>query len=76
MDCDISLMMTTLEYGLTYLSKCWTASGRPTISMVMGQNMLENGKIPLAMQSALKKLKVSTLSYRIAVVDGLAISKN
>ena len=52
-------MMTTLEYGLTYLSKCWTASGRPTISMVMGQNMLENGKIPLAMQSALKKLKVS-----------------
>jgi phosphorylase kinase alpha/beta subunit len=57
MDCDTSLMMTTLEYGLNYLSKCWTTSGRPTISLVMGPNMLDNGELSLAMQSALKKLK-------------------
>ena len=59
MDCDISLMMTTLEYGLNYLSKCWNSTGRPTISLVVGSNMLENGKLPLPLQSALKKLKVN-----------------
>ena len=58
MDSDISLMITTLENGLTYLSKCWTASGRPTVSLVLGPNILENGKIPRGVISALKKLKV------------------
>jgi hypothetical protein len=40
MDCDISLMMTTLEYGLNYLSTCWSAMGRPIITLIMGDNML------------------------------------
>lgn len=57
MDCDTALMVTTLEYGLNYLSTSWSASGRPTISLVMGENMLDQGKIPVSMLSALKKLK-------------------
>ena len=40
MDCDTSLMMTTLEYGLNYLSTCWSAMGRPIITLIMGDNML------------------------------------
>ena len=43
------------------LSRCWTASGRPTVSLVMGQNMLENGKISAPMLSILKKLKEGKL---------------
>ena len=62
MDCDPNLMMTTLEYGLYYLSKCWTTSGRPTISLVMGNNMLENGKMPPALLSALKKLRAGYIN--------------
>lgn len=40
MDCDISLMMTTLEYGLNNLSTCWKASGRPLITLILGETML------------------------------------
>ena len=65
MDSDISLMITTLENGLTYLSKCWTASGRPTVSLVLGPNILENGKIPRGVISALKKLKVQYFDLKI-----------
>lgn len=61
MDCDPSLLVTTLEYGLNYLSRCWATSGRPTISLVMGQNMLENGKLPSAMAAMFKKLKSGIL---------------
>ena len=43
MDCDTSLMMTTLEYGLNYLSTCWGTSGRPILTLILGDNML--GKI-------------------------------
>lgn len=70
-------MMTTLEYGLNYLSTCWSAMGRPIITLIMGDNMLgeknstllvllityqkssilDNGKVPLSMLSALRKLK-------------------
>ncbi len=63
MDCDPSLLVTTLEYGLNYLSRCWTTSGRPTITLVMGQNMLERGdKLPPAMVAALKKLKAGYIN--------------
>lgn len=62
MDCDPYLLITTLEYGLNYLSRCWSTSGRPTISLVMGQNMLENGKLPSPMLSALKKLKAGYIN--------------
>ena len=54
---DFDTTLHTFRYGLNYLSRCWTTSGRPTISLVMGQNMLENGKIPPPMLSILKKLK-------------------
>ena len=62
MDCDPNLMMTTLEYGLYYLSKSWSTSGRPTISLVMGHNMLENGRMPPALLSALKKLRAGYIN--------------
>ena len=62
MDCDPNLMMTTLEYGLYYLSKSWSTNGRPTISLVMGHNMLENGRMPPAMLSALKKLRAGYIN--------------
>ena len=62
MDCDPNLMMTTLEYGLYYLSKSWSTSGRPTISLVMGHNMLENEKLPPAMLSIMKKLKAGYIN--------------
>merc|ERR1711884_68617 len=54
--------MTTLEYGLYYLSKSWSTSGRPTISLVMGHNMLENEKLPPAMLSIMKKLKAGYIN--------------
>ncbi|XP_059080504.1 probable phosphorylase b kinase regulatory subunit alpha isoform X1 [Tigriopus californicus] len=57
MDCDISLMMTTLEYGLNNLSTCWKASGRPLITLILGESMLDNGKVHPAMLSSLKKLQ-------------------
>ena len=55
------LVLIFLRYGLNNLSRCWTASGRPTVSLVMGQNMLENGKISAPMLSILKKLKEGKL---------------
>ena len=33
-------MMTTLEYGLNYLSTCWGTSGRPILTLILGDNML------------------------------------
>ena len=60
MDCDTSLMVSTLEYGVNYLSTCWSASGRPTLTLIMGENMLDGGKIPLAMLSALRKVITQT----------------
>ena len=40
MDCDTSLMVSTLEYGLNSLATCWSTSGRPTITLILGENML------------------------------------
>ena len=40
MDCDTSLMVSTLEYGLNSLATCWSATGRPTITLILGENML------------------------------------
>ena len=57
MDCDTSLMVSTLEYGVNYLSTCWSASGRPTLTLIIGENMLDGGKIPPSMLSAIRKMK-------------------
>ena len=56
MDCDTSLMVSTLEYGVNYLSTCWSASGRPTLTLIIGDNMLDAGKIPQSMLSAIRKV--------------------
>ena len=58
MDCDTSLMVSTLEFGLNYLSTCWSASGRPTLTLIMGENMLDAGRVPSSMLSTLKKVCV------------------
>ena len=45
-DTDPSLAMSTLAYGLNYMSTSWTELGRPTITLILGHSMVENGKIP------------------------------
>ena len=62
MDCDTSLMMTTLEHGLNHLATCWGTSGRPLITLILGDNMLDNGRIHPAMMSTLKKLSNGYIS--------------
>ena len=44
MDCDTSIMMTTLEYGLNHLATCWGTSGRPLITLILGETMLGEEK--------------------------------
>ena len=39
-DCDVDMMIKTLEYGLNYLSTYWRASGRPLMTLVMNEAML------------------------------------
>ena len=50
-------MVSTLEYGVNYLSTCWSASGRPTLTLIIGENMLDGGKVPPSMLSSIKKMK-------------------
>ena len=45
-DTDPSLAMSTLAYGLNYLSTSWTDPGRPTITLIMPTAMIEDGLIP------------------------------
>ena len=45
-DCDPCLAMSTLAFGLSYLSKQWTELGRPTITLILNQTMLEDGEVP------------------------------
>ena len=56
MDCDTSFFVYGLQYGLNYLSTCWLGSGRPTVTLIMGENMLDGGKISSSMLSALMKV--------------------
>lgn len=55
-DTDPSLAMSTLAYGLNYLSTSWADLGRPTVTLILSSRMLEDGKIPPAFISTLKKL--------------------
>ncbi len=62
MDCDISLMMTTLEYGLNHLATCWGTSGRPLITLILGEHYLDNDKLHPAMLNTLSKLSNGYIS--------------
>ena len=55
-DTDSSLAMSTLAYGLNYLSTTWTDPGRPTITLIVNNAMIEDGKIPSPFISTLRKL--------------------
>ena len=55
-DTDPSLAMSTLAYGLNYLSTSWTDVGRPTITLILSNSMLEEGRVPQPIVTTLKKL--------------------
>ena len=55
-DTDPSLAMSTLAYGLNYLSTSWTDPGRPTITLIMPTAMIEDGLIPSPVVTTLRKL--------------------
>ena len=55
-DTDPSLAMSTLAYGLNYLSTSWSDLGRPTLTLILSSTMLEEGKVPAPMVTTLKKL--------------------
>ena len=55
-DLDPSLAMSTLAYGLNYLSTSWTDPGRPTITLIMPTAMIEDGLIPSPVVTTLRKL--------------------
>jgi len=55
-DTDPCLAMSTLAYGLNYLSTTWTELGRPTVTLIISSDMVEEGFIPRAMVRTLRKL--------------------
>ena len=55
-DTDPSLAMSSLAYGLNYLSTSWTDPGRPTITLIMPTAMIEDALIPAPVVATLKKL--------------------
>ena len=56
-DTDPSLAVSTLAYGLSYLSTTWTDPGRPTITLIINKAMVEEGRIPLPFIISLKKMR-------------------
>jgi len=56
-DTDPCLAMSTLAYGLNYLSTTWSELGRPTVTLILSSDMLEDGNsVPRSMVRTLKKL--------------------
>ena len=55
-DTDPSLAMSSLAYGLNYLSTSWTDPGRPTITLILPTTMIEDGLIPAPIVTTLRKL--------------------
>lgn len=55
-DADPSLAMSTLAYGLNYLSTSWSDLGRPTLTIILASSMLDEGKVPVPIVKTLKKL--------------------
>merc|ERR1719319_909604 len=56
-DTDPSLAMSTLAYGLNFLSTSWTDIGRPTITLILSSTMFDGDTIPLPLLTTLRKLK-------------------
>ena len=56
-DTDPSLAVSTLAYGLNYLSTTWSDPGRPTITLIINRAMIEEGKIPQPFVISLRKLR-------------------
>ncbi|XP_047479759.1 probable phosphorylase b kinase regulatory subunit alpha isoform X1 [Penaeus chinensis] len=56
---DINLLCYYLKSHVAFLKETWFSSmlGRPTITYLVQSFMLEDGKIPMAMVSTLKKIK-------------------
>ncbi|XP_072403289.1 probable phosphorylase b kinase regulatory subunit alpha isoform X3 [Diabrotica undecimpunctata] len=55
---DIALLADKVRAHLAFLTMSWrNMLGRPTISVVITKNHLEDGKLPLAMITTMKKLK-------------------
>jgi len=56
-DTDPCLAMSTLAYGLNYLSTTWSELGRPTVTMILSSDMLENShSVPQSIVRTVKKL--------------------
>jgi len=69
-DTDPSLAMSTLAYGLNYLSTSWSDLGRPTLTLILSSTMLEEGKVPVPMVATLKKLDSGYINgTRVALGD-------
>ena len=54
---DPSLAMSTLEYSISYLATSWSSPGRPTVTLVLSNSMLESGRVPPAIVAALRKIQ-------------------
>jgi len=56
-DTDPCLGMSTLAYGLNYLSTTWSELGRPTVTIILSSDMLDDGvALPQSVVRTLKKL--------------------
>ncbi|CAG9764176.1 unnamed protein product [Ceutorhynchus assimilis] len=55
---DLALLADKLMTHIAFLTMSWrNLLGRPTVTILASQHYLENGKIPLAMITTMKKLK-------------------
>lgn len=55
---DVSLLANNFMMDLSFLTMNWRHMlGRPTYTIIASNNMLDQGKLPLAMVSTMKKLK-------------------
>ena len=57
-DSDPALAISTLKFGLNYLSNSWSELGRPTVTLILSNDMIgEDGSIPGPITDALHKIK-------------------
>ncbi|XP_075211551.1 putative phosphorylase b kinase regulatory subunit alpha isoform X2 [Lycorma delicatula] len=55
---DVSLLANNIMMDLSFLTMNWRHMlGRPTYTIIASQNVIDQGKIPLAMVTTMKKLK-------------------
>ena len=57
-DSDPALAISTLKFGLNYLSNSWSELGRPTVTLILTNDMIgEDDSIPEPITDALHKIK-------------------